>query len=211
MRWLARRRRCSTGLPDPSIFYHVHSYVPRPADEADVIGVSDYGGEFASVVGRGKVFGAQFHPEKSSTHGLALLRNFAATVRQGGDGRMILYPAIDILEGQAVRLVQGDFDDRTVYRDSPLEAARAWVDAGARFLHIVDLDGAKEGAPQNLEHVEAIATRAARPGPGRRRAAHARRRPRRAQRRRGARDPRHRRAARRGLPRRRARARTASA
>ncbi len=69
---------------------------------------------------------------------------------------MILYPAIDILEGQAVRLVQGDFDDRTVYRDSPLEAARAWVQAGARFLHLVDLDGAKEGEPRNLEHVAAI-------------------------------------------------------
>ena len=67
----------TAGLPDPSVFYHVHSYVPRPADEADVLGVSDYGGEFASVVGRGNVFGAQFHPEKSSTHGLALLRNFA--------------------------------------------------------------------------------------------------------------------------------------
>ena len=59
---------------------------------------------------------------------------------------MILYPAIDILDGQAVRLVKGDFDDRTVYRDSPLEAARAWVENGARFLHIVDLDGAKSGA-----------------------------------------------------------------
>jgi len=69
---------------------------------------------------------------------------------------VILYPAIDILDGQAVRLVQGDFEDRTVYRDSPLEAARAWVDAGARFLHIVDLDGAKSGAPANLHHVEEI-------------------------------------------------------
>ncbi len=69
---------------------------------------------------------------------------------------MILYPAIDILNGQAVRLVQGDFDERTVYRDSPLEAARAWVDAGARFLHIVDLDGARHGAPANLHHLEAI-------------------------------------------------------
>lgn len=69
---------------------------------------------------------------------------------------MILYPAIDILDGQAVRLVQGDFDDRTVYRDSPLEAARAWVQAGARFLHIVDLDGARDGAPVNLHHVEQI-------------------------------------------------------
>jgi phosphoribosylformimino-5-aminoimidazole carboxamide ribotide isomerase len=69
---------------------------------------------------------------------------------------MILYPAIDILDGQAVRLVQGDFDERTVYRDSPLEAARAWVEAGARFLHIVDLDGAKDGTPANLHHVQVI-------------------------------------------------------
>jgi len=70
---------------------------------------------------------------------------------------MILYPAIDILDGQAVRLVKGDFDDRTVYRDSPLEAARAWVENGARFLHIVDLDGAKSGTPKSLAHLEEIA------------------------------------------------------
>jgi phosphoribosylformimino-5-aminoimidazole carboxamide ribotide isomerase len=69
---------------------------------------------------------------------------------------VILYPAIDILDGQAVRLRQGDFADKTVYRDSPLEAARSWVREGARFLHIVDLDGARTGSPQNLEHVEAI-------------------------------------------------------
>ena len=73
-------------LPDPSVFYHVHSYVPHPADPGDVIGVSLYGEEFASVVGRGSVFGAQFHPEKSSVHGLRLLRNFAAlcTAEQSG-------------------------------------------------------------------------------------------------------------------------------
>jgi phosphoribosylformimino-5-aminoimidazole carboxamide ribotide isomerase len=69
---------------------------------------------------------------------------------------VILYPAIDILDGQAVRLRQGDFAEKTVYRDSPLEAARSWVDEGARFLHIVDLDGARTGNPQNLRHVEAI-------------------------------------------------------
>jgi phosphoribosylformimino-5-aminoimidazole carboxamide ribotide isomerase len=69
---------------------------------------------------------------------------------------VILYPAIDILDGQAVRLRQGDFAEKTVYRDSPLEAARAWVEEGARFLHIVDLDGARTGSPQNLRHVEAI-------------------------------------------------------
>src|SRR3712207_3926983 len=69
---------------------------------------------------------------------------------------MILYPAIDISEGKAVRLRQGHFEDKTVYRDDPLEAARAWVEAGARYLHVVDLDGAKHGRPENLEHLERI-------------------------------------------------------
>ncbi len=69
---------------------------------------------------------------------------------------MILYPAIDIADGRAVRLVQGDFDAQTVYADSPLQAARAWVDAGARHLHMVDLDGARLGSPQNLDHLERV-------------------------------------------------------
>ena len=56
---------------------------------------------------------------------------------------MILYPAIDIMDGQAVRLVEGRFEDSTTYHDDPLEAARSWVEAGARFLHVVDLDGAR--------------------------------------------------------------------
>lgn len=64
------------GLPDPSIFYHVHSLAPHPADAEDILGMSEYGEAFASVVARDNVFGTQFHPEKSSTHGLALLRNF---------------------------------------------------------------------------------------------------------------------------------------
>jgi phosphoribosylformimino-5-aminoimidazole carboxamide ribotide isomerase len=69
---------------------------------------------------------------------------------------LILYPAIDISEGKAVRLVKGDFNQVTVYEDSPLEAARAWVEAGARFLHVVDLDGARSGSPKSLEHLEQI-------------------------------------------------------
>ncbi|MGH2745945.1 MAG: 1-(5-phosphoribosyl)-5-[(5-phosphoribosylamino)methylideneamino]imidazole-4-carboxamide isomerase [Thermoleophilaceae bacterium] len=70
---------------------------------------------------------------------------------------MILLPAVDIRDGRAVRLRQGDFDDETVYADDPLEAARSFVEAGARFLHVVDLDGAREGEPVNLHHVERIA------------------------------------------------------
>ena len=69
---------------------------------------------------------------------------------------MILYPAIDISEGKAVRLVRGDFDAKTVYEDDPLTAAKAWVAEGARFLHIVDLDGARYGSPKSLHHLEQI-------------------------------------------------------
>ena len=71
---------------------------------------------------------------------------------------MILLPAVDIRDGKAVRLRQGHFDEETVYADDPLEAARSFVEAGARFLHVVDLDGAREGEPLNLEHVRRITT-----------------------------------------------------
>ena len=70
---------------------------------------------------------------------------------------MILYPAIDILDGNAVRLVKGDFDAKKVYDEDPLAAARGWTEAGAGYLHVVDLDGAKTGAPVNLEHLRRIA------------------------------------------------------
>lgn len=69
---------------------------------------------------------------------------------------MILYPAVDILDGRAVRLRQGDFDEATVYESSPLDAARAWVEQGAAFLHVVDLDGARSGVPANLAEVRQI-------------------------------------------------------
>lgn len=64
------------GLPDPSYLYHVHSFAPHPAEEDTVLASADYGEPFAAVVGQGNVFGTQSHPEKSSTHGLALLANF---------------------------------------------------------------------------------------------------------------------------------------
>ncbi len=69
---------------------------------------------------------------------------------------MILYPAIDIREGRAVRLVQGDYERETAYDDDPVAAARRWSEGGARWLHVVDLDGAKAGEPVNLEHVRRI-------------------------------------------------------
>jgi phosphoribosylformimino-5-aminoimidazole carboxamide ribotide isomerase len=69
---------------------------------------------------------------------------------------MTLYPAIDILDGSAVRLVKGDFEAKKVYDEDPLEAARGWAEAGAEYLHVVDLDGAKTGAPKNLENLGRI-------------------------------------------------------
>ena len=69
---------------------------------------------------------------------------------------MILLPAVDIRDGKAVRLVQGDFARETVYNDDPLEAAKTWVEQGARSLHVVDLDGALQGKPANLEHLKRI-------------------------------------------------------
>ena len=68
-----------------------------------------------------------------------------------------LYPAIDVLGGKAVRLEQGDFGRSKEYDSDPLDAARRWVEQGARRLHLVDLDGAREGRPVNLGQLARIA------------------------------------------------------
>src|SRR6478735_10501705 len=69
----------------------------------------------------------------------------------------MLLPAIDIRGGSAVRLVQGDYDRETRYDADPSDAARRWVEGGAEIVHVVDLDGARSGRPQNLEIVTALA------------------------------------------------------
>ena len=69
---------------------------------------------------------------------------------------MILYPAIDLKDGQAVRLVHGDMDRSTVFNDDPAAQARSFVDAGCEWLHLVDLNGAFAGEPVNAALVEAI-------------------------------------------------------
>ncbi len=70
---------------------------------------------------------------------------------------MILYPAIDIRGGQAVRLVQGDYERETAYDADPVDAATRWAGEGAEFLHVVDLDGARAGDPRNLDAIRRIA------------------------------------------------------
>ncbi len=69
---------------------------------------------------------------------------------------MLIIPAIDIKDGKVVRLWQGDFSKATVYSENPLEMAVFWEKEGAQFLHLVDLDGALEGRPRNLEFIREI-------------------------------------------------------
>ncbi|MCU7873885.1 MAG: 1-(5-phosphoribosyl)-5-[(5-phosphoribosylamino)methylideneamino]imidazole-4-carboxamide isomerase [Candidatus Thiodiazotropha sp. (ex Lucinoma borealis)] len=71
---------------------------------------------------------------------------------------MLLIPAIDLKDGQCVRLRQGRMDDNTVFSDKPLEMAARWVDAGGRRLHLVDLNGAFAGEPVNGEAIRSIAS-----------------------------------------------------
>ena len=70
---------------------------------------------------------------------------------------MILYPAIDVRGGHAVRLLRGDYAQETRYDADPVDAAIRWESQGAEFLHVVDLDGAREGIPANLDAVRRIA------------------------------------------------------
>ncbi|HHW04098.1 MAG TPA: 1-(5-phosphoribosyl)-5-[(5-phosphoribosylamino)methylideneamino]imidazole-4-carboxamide isomerase [Thermoanaerobacterales bacterium] len=69
---------------------------------------------------------------------------------------MIIYPAIDIKGGRCVRLAQGDFSKETVFSQDPVEVAQKWENLGASWIHIVDLDGAKLGSPQNFELIKQI-------------------------------------------------------
>ena len=69
---------------------------------------------------------------------------------------MDLYPAIDLLDGRAVRLYQGDYARETVYNDDPVAQAKAFAAAGARWIHVVDLDAARTGAPHNRDVIAAI-------------------------------------------------------
>jgi phosphoribosylformimino-5-aminoimidazole carboxamide ribotide isomerase len=70
---------------------------------------------------------------------------------------VIVFPAIDILGGRAVRLAQGDYDRVTVYNEDPLDQARQFASQGAEWVHVVDLDGARSGVPENIRVIEKIA------------------------------------------------------
>jgi len=69
---------------------------------------------------------------------------------------MFIYPAIDIRGGKCVRLIQGDYSQETVYLDDPVEAAQQWQKQGAKWIHVIDLDGAKTGHPANFNVIKNI-------------------------------------------------------
>lgn len=69
---------------------------------------------------------------------------------------MIIFPAIDIKDGRCVRLTQGKFDQVSIYNDNPAEVARLWESMGAQCIHLVDLDGAKDGSPASRDMVKSV-------------------------------------------------------
>ena len=74
---------------------------------------------------------------------------------------MYIYPAIDLVGGKAVRLYQGDYAQMTVYHDNPVAVAKDFQAAGARHIHLVDLEGAKSGKPENLHTIREIVNQTA--------------------------------------------------
>ena len=113
----------------------------------------DHGGRFAAAVARENIAGVQFHPEKSQDAGLQPAGQFP------GVASAILYPAIDLKDGQCVRVVHGDFATAAVFNENPAAQAEAWVKAGFDWLHVIDLNGSAEGRAINDKAVEAILKR----------------------------------------------------
>ena len=120
--------------------YFVHSYELKVAQRADLVAEADYGGPLTAIVAHDNIVGTQFHPEKSQKLGLAVIAIFSVEA-------VILFPAIDLKNGEAVRLEQGDMARATVFHRDPAEQARAFAAQGFAYLHIVDLDGAFAGRP----------------------------------------------------------------
>ena len=154
------------GLPPGSYAYFNHSYYCDPARPDDWLAAAEYGLRYACAVQRGSLCGLQFHPEKSQEVGLRILQNFvewlpAAPASEPaaaaypplmppGEQPFTIYPAIDLRRGQVVRLFQGDPAQQTAYADDPAAAARRWISAGVRWLHVVNLDGAFGAGEQDI-------------------------------------------------------------
>ncbi len=142
------------GIPDGEDGLHayfVHSYhLATDGDRDTLLATTDYGRPVTAVVGRDNMFGTQFHPEKSQTPRPDPDRQFPAV------DAVILFPAIDLKDGQCVRLKLGDMEQATVFNDDPAAQAKSFEDQGFEYLHVVDLNGAFAGESVNGAAVEAI-------------------------------------------------------
>ena len=118
---------------------------PRTTAPGAPTTTAEHGEPFVAAVEHGALSATQFHPEKSGDGGprpAPQLAAHAADPGHPGDAvSLVLLPAVDVADGQAVRLVQGEAGSETSYGD-PLEAARAWQEGGAEWVHLVDLDAA---------------------------------------------------------------------
>ena len=150
------------GIADGERMYFVHSYAVTPADARDVVATTEYGGEVVAAVERGAVQGTQFHPEKSGAAGLRVYANFAARCAAPAarlSAAVLVIPSVDVRGGRVVRLLRGDYARETVFADDAVgHGARASRDAGARRVHIVDLDAAR-GRPDDAVHARRCAPR----------------------------------------------------
>lgn len=155
---IAKHSELLEDVPNGTAFYFVHSYVVVPRRPQDVLTFTEYDVGFVSGVNERTWLRFNFTPRSRARWGygsIATSRDEWARSRSETDMR--LFPAIDIQNGQCVRLRRGDFADSTVFGTDPVEVARNWEQQGARYLHVVDLDGARLGSPQNFGVVAAIA------------------------------------------------------
>lgn len=167
-------------IPETMYAYFVNSlYVS--ADEENTLAYYTYGFiRAAAIVKKDNFYGTQFHPEKSGSLGVQLLKNFCelpfSPPRKGEmkEGvftapstplpslplarrrSILIIPAIDLMDGKCVRLRQGRFGEKTVYAHDPVSVAKSFIEDGAKYLHLVDLDGTKEGAPRNMNTILSI-------------------------------------------------------
>ncbi|EKD76496.1 MAG: Phosphoribosylformimino-5-aminoimidazole carboxamide ribotide isomerase [uncultured bacterium] len=147
-----------TAAPVPQVgwnngYYFVHSYFVETALQYTV-SRAQYGGQwFASIIAKDNFFGVQFHPEKSGAAGLKLMQQFCEA---GKIQPTQIIPAIDLLNGKCVRLRQGEYNQATQYSDDPVAVAQQFAQQGATWLHVVDLDGAKVGAPVNQKIIKEL-------------------------------------------------------